>query len=245
MTGREFLTPFTSGEMSRHITARNYSADCEAYNGRRYNVATMGESAKKWFFRSAGFGAGFALALAIIVATSIWYSDRPKQPKPWNTNAITAEFDRVTTEGDENTFLMYYTLVNNTNEDYRLRTDPDVDLMLHLSNQNSIVAPTKDNKKYITAEYPLFVPPHGRSRFAIHFWMRYPEKPKSGATEDERYNYSIQAAKYLVDTVKNIDGFVLYDNLNRYQISLPNGWKDEARKALRPTSSSSNGDGTR
>jgi len=67
----------------------------------------------KILLRSAGVGAGFAITLCVVVGVSIWYSDRPKPPKPWNKQAITAEYNNVSTAGDENFFCVQYTLQNN------------------------------------------------------------------------------------------------------------------------------------
>jgi hypothetical protein len=65
----------------------------------------MTDGWKKWFWRSAGFGSGAVLMLAVIAASVIWWIDRPKPSKPWNTKAISAEYDYTTTEGDDNNIV--------------------------------------------------------------------------------------------------------------------------------------------
>ena len=69
----------------------------------------MADKWKRWLFRSAGFGAGFALALVFLAGGWFWYSSRPKPPKPWDTKAIQAEYDYVSSEGKDNDIVFYYT----------------------------------------------------------------------------------------------------------------------------------------
>jgi len=47
---------------------------------------------KVLFIKAAGFGAGFAVVLLVFAGTSIWYTSRPPKQKPWNTNALIAEY---------------------------------------------------------------------------------------------------------------------------------------------------------
>jgi hypothetical protein len=53
---------------------------------------------KRILLRAAGFGAGFALSLALILGVALWYESRPKPPKPWDAKTIRAEYDHVTGE---------------------------------------------------------------------------------------------------------------------------------------------------
>jgi hypothetical protein len=47
---------------------------------------------KKVIIVSTSAGAGFALTLAVIVGSVLWYGSHPRPPKPWNTRAIRAKY---------------------------------------------------------------------------------------------------------------------------------------------------------
>ncbi len=78
--------------------------------------------------RSAGFGAGFSLMLAIVAGGWSWYSSRPKPPRSWDTKAIEAHY--VTThffEDEKENKLragMVFDLRNSTGADYTLEANP-------------------------------------------------------------------------------------------------------------------------
>jgi hypothetical protein len=77
---------------------------------------------KKILLRATGFGAGFALAAAIILGVFVWWSGRPVKTKPMNTRAVTATFSGMTiqTRADVFHFDLTYGLRNNTDKDYQL-----------------------------------------------------------------------------------------------------------------------------
>ena len=43
-------------------------------------------------------------------------------------------------------------------------------------------------------------------------------------TKEERRNQWKLIADYMKKEFANLDGFVVFDSTNRYQINLPNGW---------------------
>ncbi len=193
----------------------------------------MVEGWKKWFWRSAGFGAGVAFILVIIIGGAIWWYDRPKPPKPWNTKAITAEYDYVSTEGEKNSIVFYYTLVNNTELDYRVSNGSDVDLSIRLARENSISQEAKGDDNLMRGDFPIFVPAHGRARFGIHITYPYSEKYDDKATDDEKHDWGTKLAKYITNELGNVDGFAIFDSIDRYELVFPNGWKERAKEPLR------------
>jgi hypothetical protein len=193
----------------------------------------MNEGFRKWFWRSAGFGAGAVLMLAILTGAVIWWVDRPKPPKPWNTKAIRAEYDYVSTAGDKNNIEFYYTLINDTDLDYRVSGGGDVDLSVKLGRENSISQPSKGDDNSMKGDFPIFVPAHGRARFGIHIAYPYSEKYDDKATDDEKHDWGTTLAKYITSELNNIDGFVMFDSVERYEVAFPSGWKDRAKEQLR------------
>src|SRR5437016_2221674 len=84
---------------------------------------------KKIVLMAAGFGGGFAVAMAAIVGGWVWYQGRPAKPKPWDAKAIVATFDYPDTESGDpegpngfrpDTIVLYYTLENTTDIDYHM-----------------------------------------------------------------------------------------------------------------------------
>ena len=65
---------------------------------------------KKALLIGLGWGVGTALGLTILVGGFLRYQSKPKPPKPWDSKSIKAEYDHVTTEGDDNHVVIYYVL---------------------------------------------------------------------------------------------------------------------------------------
>jgi hypothetical protein len=173
-----------------------------------------------------GWGLGTALGLAILLGAFFWYESRPKPPKPpkpWDTASIKADYDRADTEGDNNTIVVYYTLENTTDFDYRVDDSHDITMNGKLEKQHSLSPFSVSGFSKI--DYPILVPAKKRVRFAVHIEYRYPEKEKRHADLEERKKYREAVEKYVSDELSNLDGFDLLDETNRYEIIFPAGWK--------------------
>ena len=162
----------------------------------------------------------------------LWYSSRPKPPKPWDNHAVVAEYDYVTTQGDANNIAVYYTLQNNTDFDYEVNLAGQIQLAAKLGRENSLSI-NKSGDNNLTGDFPVFVPAHGRARFGLHLKYPYGEKYDSNASEDERYDFGTKLAKYMTSELSNLDGFVILDQTRRYKIEFPNGWKARSHEPLR------------
>jgi len=194
---------------------------------------------KQVLLKAAGFGAGFALCSIAFGLVWYWYSSRPRPPKPWNEKAITAEYDVATTEGNDKTFVIYYTLQNNTDFDYKVQDQRELSFAGELRRQKGASFDHEDD--FYGGNFPLFIPAHGRVRFGIHVKYPYkngPTEPREG--DDAIYDYNTGVAKYLKTEFKNLNGFVMYDSTNRYQIRFPNGWDKRAEEPLRLKSANTN-----
>lgn len=176
---------------------------------------------KKILLRNIGFGAGVALVLCAAVGGAVWYQGRPKPPKPWSKQAITAEYDYVTTD-DDNKIFFYYTVQNNTESDYRLDSDAQVELSARLQQEKAL----DSSGKIVTLDYPIFIPPKGRVRLKVKIPYNYPDHDKS-STSDELHEHNRKVAAFLAKEATNLDGFVLFDTANKYEIDFPSGWEQE------------------
>jgi hypothetical protein len=180
---------------------------------------------KSVVLKAAGFGAGVGLSLCLFVAAWGWYSSRPKPPKPWDTKAVSAEYDGVTTESDTNlgtTFVVYYTLQNNTEFDYELKEQGEQVLLAGQLEREKSASIDNDNLK---GQFPLFIPARGRVRFALH--LKYPYSGGAEPTEgvDAIHAYRAKVADFMTTELNNLNGFVLYDQQHRYEILFPKGWR--------------------
>jgi hypothetical protein len=181
---------------------------------------------KKILLRSLGFGAGFAVVLCAVAGSWLWYSERPKPPQPWNKQAITAEYDYVLPEGDKNNLSFRYVLQNNSDSDYRISSDGEIEITAKLKREQGF----QQFSHFVTTEYPIFVPAKSRVRIAINIPYPYPIKEKENPTDDERKQYTTNVAKYVTDKMGDLDGFVMFDTSNRYEIDFPNGWEQRAKQ---------------
>ena len=176
--------------------------------------------------RSIGFGAGFALVLCIAVGVWVWHSSRPVPPAPWNDHAIVAEYESVTTKGEENHLSFVYVLQNNTDSDYRLSSMEGVDLTAKLERSHSF-GPFGGLKEAL--EFPIFVPAKSRTRLTVTIPYSYTVTAKDGSTRKEQPSNDSEVAKFVGSAFSNLDGFVLFDNSSHYKIDFPAGWTRVAK----------------
>jgi len=183
---------------------------------------------KKILIRSFGLGAGFALTLCAFVGTWIWFQGRPKPPKPWDKGAITSEYDTVQPVGDKNNLTFNYVLQNNTDVDYRVDNDFKIEITGKLKGMKAL---GEFAGHYVTTNYPIFIPAHRRVRVSLSIPYRYPVVEKADASHTERQQFRMQVAKYVTEEMGNLDGFVLFDGNNRYEIDFPSGWEKAAKES--------------
>jgi hypothetical protein len=134
---------------------------------------------KKLLVLAAGFGGGFAVVLASIVAGWAWYQSRPERPKPWDEKAIIATFDYPDTgsgepEGPEgfrpDTLILHYTLENTTDHDYHMPPKEQLELDARLKRERSLSGGSSLNT---LDKDPVFIPAKQRRRFDV---LQRPER---------------------------------------------------------------------
>jgi len=184
---------------------------------------------------SASLGAGAVLAAATVFGVFSWYSSRPKPPKPWDQRAIVATFDYPELESetaakekptDPNwrvvpTIVLYYTLENTTERDYRLPKREQLEVSWRLKREKSLAG----GQGLAIDDKSVFIPAKQRHRFVLH--LGYPMEedlgPPPKSREDDRRRWK-RIAEFMKANLTNVDGFVIFDPEHRSQINLPNGW---------------------
>ena len=162
--------------------------------------------------------------------------------KPWNKQAITAEFGQVSTEGSDDHLAFLYILQNNTAEDLRLDSDAGISITAKLKGKGEFAT---FSQRIFTVTYPIFVPAKSRVRLDIQckckyelgkelnhplsakpeFWPLLYLGPGALETALERGRDESVLALFVADTLPNLDGFVLFDSFNRYEIEFQSGWE--------------------
>ena len=175
---------------------------------------------KRIAIRSFFGGVGVAITLGIITGAAIWYQDRPKQ---WNASALKATFDTLeitTAQPDGYPVDFYYNVKNNTNRNYSIE-GVGLTTMAVLTDGNVL---SKEFGHYQTSDAsiqgPAFIPPGGTVRISVHISYRYPDNFKQADKED-----GAKIMKGLDYRLRELSGFVIFDNTNHYRIDLPEGWK--------------------
>lgn len=181
---------------------------------------------KKIVLMAAGFGGGFALVLVAVAGCWLWYQGRPAKPKPWDAKAIVATFDYPDTKGSNGvmpeTIILHYTLENTTDSDYQMPPQEQLVLDGKMKREKSLAT---GGGLYSVDKEHIFIPAKQRIRFTVT--LEYPVMEKFGpdpkVKEEYRKKFKL-IADYIKKEFPNLDGFVVFDTTNRYQINLPNGW---------------------
>jgi hypothetical protein len=178
---------------------------------------------KRLLLRSAAFGAGFAVTLCLIGGGLVWYSARTKPPTPWNTTALLAKeppsFD-VSQDGRDIEFT--YSVENTTETDYQTESDSQIRMMLRLKNG----AFSRPLPGVAPLELPIFIP--AKQKGVLTLRLSSSTIPGREASEsDAQYHERLRA--YCERGIGDVGEFVLFDDVNRYQINLPR-WLSEPRK---------------
>jgi hypothetical protein len=166
--------------------------------------------------------------LCIVVGVWVWYRERPKPLQPWDKKAITAEYDHVRPQGDENNLSFRYVLQNNTDLDYRIDSDSGIEITAKLQTEKGF---GEFARKYVTTQYPIFVPAKSRVRISLDIPYSYPLKEGRDLTAEESQRYAAAVESYVTGKLSNLDGFVLFDTNNRYEIEFPSGWEKPAKES--------------
>ena len=177
---------------------------------------------KKALVIGASAGAGFFLVLLLILGGTV-HSSPVKPLGSWNLKAIKATYvGSQLRQLDKSVAALFlsYDLENNTDRDYRLADSPGVVIMTRLKSGHSL-----SQQALIRLSYPAFLPANQRVRIAIE--ISYPfvwPAPGDPALENKLKDFVKQR-------LAQVEEFVLFDEVDRYQIQLPSAWQELERGA--------------
>ena len=162
--------------------------------------------------------------MALLFGGFIWYSNRPKSPKPWNTKAIVVKGQPgVFYEDDGKNIVVLFNLTNTTDTDYEIVSSDALKIMSRFP--DSLSGPLDQKSTFL--QVPVFIPAHQTvSAFLNDSWTFPTRKPgESDADYLKRENADFDAS--------TIAGFVIYDEFNHYEIDLPRWARSDSQK-LKP-----------
>ena len=166
--------------------------------------------------RAVGFGAGFAVAITLLIGGWTYLESLPSTPKPWNRGAVTASFaDLFVEAGDRIVVTFRYTVENKTMQDYYLPSDNQSVLTILPSEKGYASEPELgwDRGAYIPAN----------QKIAVSFRMIYDYNDAYPKTDSNNVN---KMNAFLKRRLKEIEGFAILDKEHRYEIMFPKGWKE-------------------
>jgi hypothetical protein len=177
---------------------------------------------KRILLAAAGFGAGFAVAATAIGAGIYWFANRPK---PWNKNALKATFATIefNTQPQAASYKVefLYDVENTTQRNYDFEP-ANFKILAVLAEGNTL---SKEFGHYQAEEPrldgPAFIPAKGKAR--IHLLVSY-EYPSDWSANEK--NDAAKVAKSFDHRLRELTGFVAFDQPHHYQIDMPEGWRN-------------------
>lgn len=177
---------------------------------------------KQILLKAFGLGLGIGLGFGVFLAAYLWYVSRPVPEAPWNSNAITASFRMVDTEGDDQHLVFSYILENSSGRDYRVKA-AGLSVAGVIKEKNSL-----SGFGYVKVQQDaIFIPAGQRAVLSLALPdYKYTERPNPD--DDEELSKYREALRIYVDKeLSGLNGFAAYEDANRFQINFPNGWHKE------------------
>ena len=170
----------------------------------------------KVFLRASGFGAGAVVAAAVAIGAWSYIASLPEKPKPWDREAIKATFaDLFANTGDKIVTTFRYTLENKTKSDYYFPDDAKSAFVV-LSEGKGLSQ--QDEIAWGRGAYL----PSGQ-KVSMSFQLTYDYNESYPKKESDNLD---KLSKFMNRRLKEVDGFVVLDKKNRYEIVFPKGWQD-------------------
>jgi hypothetical protein len=150
--------------------------------------------------------------ITIIVGAPLWISSRPVKPKPMNSHAILATYSGMGMQvrGDAMHLTVTYGLKNTTDNDYALPTVGEL-MIVNPENKglDAITGFTWDSTTRIPPGHTVNL------KFDIPYPLSDYNKTSEQLTDDKAM------VEFIEKRLKEIDGFVFFDYVDRYEIELP------------------------
>ena len=163
------------------------------------------------FLKSA---VGLGLALCIVVGALLWVVPRPKSTKIWNEKALLVHDAPAIDFSEETaTISLFYHIENTTDSDYSIETTQHVKILAVLGD-GSLAGPIADKAILRT---PIFLPAHHLGTIELHLIaFRSPEHNQGESAKA----YRKRLRQSMNGQMGNIHGFIIFDDLNHYQVNL-------------------------
>ena len=163
------------------------------------------------FLKSA---VSLGLALCIVVGALRWFVPRQKTTKVWNGKALLVHDAPAIAFSDETaTVSLVYHIENATDSDYSIETTQHVKILAVLGD-GSLAGPIADKAILRT---PIFVPAHRLGTIVLHLIAFRPPEQNQGESAEA---YRERLRQSMNEQMSNIHGFIIFDDLNRYQVNL-------------------------
>ena len=173
---------------------------------------------KRLFVKATGFGAGFALMLAILAGMGIWYWNRPKPPRPFDTKILTAKYSLLTIQRrgvGENATLncsYQYGITNAGKFDY-IFPQPATGQLLARSKETSALT-LLSNASW---DQGTVIP----SKQTINITFNLSYRLADYNTKDEELEDEKKLRAFAKRRFDEVPSMVFFDYGNRYEIDLP------------------------
>jgi hypothetical protein len=191
---------------------------------------------KRWLLIGAGIGAVGVIAFGLAAGAMRWHQSRPKA---WDTQAFEVVYDGIDTvqnykvgQSDERDWFRFrYLVKNKTGQDYEL-IEGSAKIMAKLQDSGSLLHDPQLTSS-ATLKYPLFIPTGQSVSLEIHVpAYGFNVAPPTDRKSAEYSEYRRKLLAFLEDEMGNLGGFVLFDNIHRYQITFPVGWIERLKKEV-------------
>jgi hypothetical protein len=160
---------------------------------------------------------GFLVAL-VLAAVVLYFRPAGNSPKPWNSNAITANYVgaqlRELDSGNAALFLAFE-VQNHTDSDYQLADGPGALVMSRLKADGSL-----SSQQQVRLSYPTFLPARQRARVALEIPSPF------GWPSDSDSAYQDKLRDFVNQKLGDVQAFVLFDQADRFEIEFPGGWQE-------------------
>jgi hypothetical protein len=153
---------------------------------------------------------GVAVILIVVKFSRAEHSTAPANA--WNSRAIESTLAGVRVRELDSTHaavVFFYDLDNRTDTDYRLASGPNVVIMSRLQPSGSL-----SSDEPLSLDSVAFVPAKNRTRIALEMSHAF-DWPAQRDAAAER-----QVRQFVADQIAGVEGFVLFDQVARYQIEL-------------------------
>ncbi len=163
-------------------------------------------------------GAGLVLLTIFITRAGAFKTRHVETSKSWNREAIKATYAAIQlreTDKAHSTLILSYDLENNTDSDFRFDDGPGVVILSRLKATGSL-----SQQEPIRLSYPVFLPTKQHARLAIEITERFAWPLQ----EDPAYVDKLR--EFVKQRLANVGEFVLFDQANHAQVTLPDEWQE-------------------